>query len=285
MTKILCPIDFSSGSRDALRVAARLAQELDRSLEIVHAWYLPSFAAGGEYPLPADSIQGMVDDAERGLTEALDEARKMGSGHVATRLLTGPPWERIVEAASPSDLIVMGTHGRSGISRFLLGSVAEKVVRHASCSVLIARPNPASTPFRHLLVPVDFSECSRRAVDQARALALRTGARITLLHVLELPMVYRNKPSADLFENVDQRVTAQLHEWAELVERDTQIEVERIVRTGTPAAQAMGILTEDSSIDLVVVGSHGRTGMKRLLLGSVAEKLVRHAGVPVLVAR
>jgi len=283
--KILCPIDFSSGSHHAFRVAARLASELNAKLELVHAWHLPAMASGGEYPLPAEAIQGMVDDAERGLTDTLAEAKKLGVEHVSSQLVSGPPWERIIELASARDLIVMGTHGRTGISRFLLGSVAEKVVRHAPCSVLVARPHGEPAAFQHILVPVDFSEPSRRALDEAGDIASRTGARVTLLHVLELPAIYRGQPPADFVQDIDQRASTQLDDWGELVEQKTRAKVERIVRTGVAPAQVLSVIAEDPSVDLVVVGSHGRTGMKRLVLGSVAEKLVRHAGLPVLVAR
>jgi nucleotide-binding universal stress UspA family protein len=283
--KILCPIDFSAGSHHAFRVAARLATELDATLELVHAWHLPAYAIGVEYPLPADAIQGMVDDAERGLTDSLAEARKLGVARVSSQLVSGPPWERIVELARRDDLIVMGTHGRTGVTRFLLGSVAEKVVRHAPCSVLVARPHGEPAPFQHLLVPLDFSESSRLALDRAGDLASRTGARVTLLHVIEVPAIYRGQPPASFVHDIDTRASAQLDEWANLVEQKTRTRVDRLVRTGAAAAQSLALVAEDPTIDLVVVGSHGRTGMKRILLGSVAEKLVRHAGLPVLVVR
>ena len=137
--KILCPIDFSGGSQHAFRVAARLAGEAGSELMLVHAWFLPPIAAGGDMPLPADAIQGLVEDAERGLAELVTGAKSLGVQNVTSELVSGPPWERIVGLAEPEDLIVMGTHGRTGIRRFLLGSVAEKVVRHAPCSVLVAR--------------------------------------------------------------------------------------------------------------------------------------------------
>ena len=283
--KILCPIDFSAGSHHAFRVAARLASELSAKLELVHSWHLPPLATGGEYPLPPEALQGLVDDAERGLTDTLTEAKRLGVEHVSSQLVSGSPWERIVELAGPTDLIVMGTHGRTGISRFLLGSVAEKVVRHAPCSVLVARPHGEPLPFQHIVVPIDFSESSRHAVEQAGDIASRTGARVTLLHVLELPAIYRGQPPATYVQDVDRRASDQLDEWADVVEQKTRSRVERLVRTGAPAAQALALVAEDHSIDLVVVGSHGRTGMKRIVLGSVAEKLVRHSGLPVLVAR
>lgn len=276
--KILCPIDFSAGSRHALRVATRLANELGAPLVLAHAWFIPPIAIGGEFPLPSDSIQAMVDDAHRGLTDAVTEAKKAGVEKVSSEFLSGPPAERIAELASPGDLIVMGTHGRTGIPRFLLGSVAERVVRHAKCSVLIAREHGEPQPYRHILVPVDFSESSRRALEEAGDLASRTGAVVTLLHVLELP-------ASGLVPEAEQRAVTLLEEWGELVEQKTRTRVWNLVKTGTPAQQVLATAADDPSIDLIVLGSHGRTGMSRLLIGSVAEKVVRHAHRPVLIAR
>jgi nucleotide-binding universal stress UspA family protein len=275
--RILCPIDFSAGATHAFRVAARLACELDVELEIVHAWHLPPFTVGGEAPLPADAIQTLVDDAQRGLTDAIADAHRLGCPHVTSQLVSGPPWERITELARPTDLIVMGTHGRTGVSRFLLGSVAEKVVRHAPCAVLVARPHGPPERFKHLLVPVDFSETSKLALERAAELASRTGARVTLLHVLDMPDV--------LLPQAEPPATAALDEWADLLEQRTSHEVQRVVRTGVAAAQVLALASEDPTIDLIVMGSHGRVGIRRFVLGSVAEKIVRHASLPVLVAR
>jgi nucleotide-binding universal stress UspA family protein len=283
--KILCPIDFSAGAQNAFRVAARLASEANVELLLVHAWFLPAFSAGGELPLPADAVQGMVDDAERGLTDLLADAKKLGVTQVSSQLVSGPPWERIIELAEPDDLIVMGTHGRTGLTRLLLGSVAEKVVRHAPCSVLVTRPDGEARPFRHLLVPVDFSEYSQRALEEAGDLASRTGARVTLMHVIELPPIFRGSPPGDLVAGLDARATTQLGEWAGLVEAKTRTTASRIVRTGSAAGQILAVLGDDPTFDLVVTGSHGRTGFQRLMLGSVAEKLVRFAARSVLVAR
>lgn len=280
--KILCPIDFSAGSEHAFRVAARLARDTGCELLLVHAWFLAPIAAGGDMPLPADAIQGLIDDAERGLDELVPEARKLGVERVSAQLVSGQPWDRIVALAEPEDLIVMGTHGRTGIKRLLLGSVAEKVVRTAPCSVLVARPDGEPQAFEHLLVPVDFSEHSKRAVEQAGELARRSAARITLLHVIELPPIFRGTPPGDLVRGVDAQAKTTLAIWADLVAPATAA---RIVRTGSAPGQILSVLQDDPSFDLLVVGSHGRTGFQRLMLGSVAEKLVRFAPRPVLVAR
>jgi nucleotide-binding universal stress UspA family protein len=281
--KILCPIDFSAGSEHAFRVAAHLARESGAELLLAYAWFLPPMAAGGDVPLPADAIQGLVDDAERGLTDLVSEARSLGVDRVGSQLISGRPWERIVELAEPEDLIVMGTHGRTGITRLLLGSVAEKVVRHAPCSVLVARPDGEVRPFRHLLVPIDFSDYSNRALDEASDLAGRTGARLTLLHVVELPAVFRGAPPGQVVRDVDAMARAKLDAWAGLVA--PPVPVTQIVRVGPAAGQILSVLHDDPTFDLVVAGSHGRTGFQRLMLGSVAEKLVRFAPRPVLVAR
>ena len=275
---ILCPIDFSPGSRYALRVAIRLANESGAPLVLVHAWFVPAATAGGDPPMLGVTMQALVDDAQRGLTDALTEVKRAGVEHVTSQLVTGPPAERVASIATPRDLIVMGTHGRTGLSRVLLGSVAERVVRHAPCSVLIAREHGEPRAYRHLLVPVDFSEASRRALDEAGDLATRTGATVTLLHVLE-------RVSASSLLAADQGATALLDDWAELIERKTQTQVTRMIRTGTASHQALSVAAEDPSIDLIIVGSRGRTGLSRLLIGSVAERIVRHATGAVLIAR
>jgi len=276
--RILCPIDFSPGSEHAQRIAIRLAHETNAPLALVHAWSVPAVATATDMPVASDSLQGLLDDAERGLTDALDEARRGGVTHIKAQLVSGPAAERILELAEPTDLIVMGTHGRTGLARLLLGSVAETVVRHARCSVLVARRHVASH-FHHILVPVDFSDCSRRALDEAGELASRSGASVTLLHVLDPPEVYRQDQDEDL------QSTGRLDDWGDLVEARTARQVTRLMRTGSPAPQVLSTVAEDPSVDLIVVGSHGRTGLQRMLIGSVAEKVMRHATRPVMIAR
>ena len=226
--RILCPIDFSSGSEHAQRIAIRLAHEANAPLALVHAWSVPAVATATDMPLASDSLQGLLDDAERGLTDALDEARRAGVTHIKAQLVSGPAAERILELAEPTDLIVMGTQAGTGLARLLLGSVAETVVRHARCSVLVARRHVASPRFQHILVPVDFSDCSRRALDEAGELASRSGASVTLLHV--------DRSTGGLctrrtyFQSI-----GRLDDWGDLVEARTAKQVTRLMRTGNPA--------------------------------------------------
>jgi nucleotide-binding universal stress UspA family protein len=140
-TKIVCPVDFSACSREAVRVAAELARDGAASLILAHVWEPPKWASG-EVMLAPEVVQGTIDAEEAELENWKIHAKQLGAREVGTRFLTGVAWDAIVELAKADptiDLVVMGTHGRTGLRHVLLGSVAEKVVRHAPCPVLIVR--------------------------------------------------------------------------------------------------------------------------------------------------
>jgi nucleotide-binding universal stress UspA family protein len=138
--KILCPTDFSEGSREALRfVLDKLGTEAQ--LVLVHVWE-PPYVYGPDAGIPGSVFIDTRTMAENDLARWKGEAEQLGARRVTTVLATGAPWHEIVELArrDPAiDLIAMGTHGRTGLKHVLLGSVAEKVVRHATCPVLAAR--------------------------------------------------------------------------------------------------------------------------------------------------
>ncbi len=287
--KILCPIDFSPGSDRAMRVAVRLAERSSAELVIAHAFHIPPLVFAGEAPFPADMIERMQEDAQRSLAAAAKEATRLGAQRLTSRLLTGLPWDQIVEAVRSDatvDLVVMGTQGRTGLSRVFLGSVAEKVVRLAPCSVLTVREQAGVTPFDHVLCPIDFSESSRHALELAAKLAEPGGAGITLLHVLELPVDYSGDPHVPGFiEGLDTKAAHLLEQWGDDVRAKVSVPVTIRSTIGSPGGQALAALDDDRTFDLVVMGSHRRTGIRRVLLGSVAEKVVRHSACPVLIAR
>jgi len=288
LKKVLCPIDFSAGSGRAMAVAARIAGDADAELVLLHAWLVPAGMFPMEQPIPAELLQSMNDEVQRGLDAAVREATTLGARRVTPVLRYGIPWLSIVEALEDPafDLVVIGTHGRTGLARILLGSVAEKVVRHAPCPVLAIRPDGEPKPFTHALCPTDFSEDSRQAIDLAAGLVQAGGAGITLLHVIEAPVSYSGElPDPDLIRELDRRSADQLEAWVTRLRNTSSVPVTTRCRVGWPGAEILAAIDHDPSIDLVVMGSHGRTGIRRVLLGSVAEKVVRHARCPVYVAR
>lgn len=283
--KILCPTDFSAGSQHALQIATRMARETKAQLVIAHAWYIPATAYSLEAPFPPYVAQTIVDDAQRALDATVSEAIAAGATNTTGKLFSGLPWMKIVDELESGDydVCILGSHGRSGLARVLLGSVAEKVVRHAPCSVLAVRKDE---PFEHALVPTDFSESAAFAVDLATTLVGPSG-RITLLHVIEVPVAYSGEITiADFARDLDRHATAALdNELARIKRVAPGLKVDARSRIGYPGAQALAALDDDPTVELVVMGSHGRTGIKRALMGSVAEKVVRHARCAVLVAR
>ncbi|HEX8114857.1 MAG TPA: universal stress protein [Kofleriaceae bacterium] len=144
--KIVCPIDFSACSREALRVAVELARDGAATLVLAHVWEPPKWFAG-EVMVAPEVIQDVIDAEEAELERWKADAKQLGAGEVDARFLTGVAWDAIVELAKDDrtiDLVVMGTHGRTGLKHVLLGSVAEKVVRHAPCAVLVVRDRERS---------------------------------------------------------------------------------------------------------------------------------------------
>jgi nucleotide-binding universal stress UspA family protein len=283
--KLLCPLDFSAGSQQAMSVAVRLACEGDAELVLLHAWHVPVAAFPMELPFPPPSLQYLIDEARRGLDAAVHDAMALGAKRVSSRLVNGVPWSAIVETlADPTfDLVVIGTRGRTGLARVLLGSTAETVIRHAPCPVLAVRSE--ERPFQHVLCPIDFSEESRCAVDFAAQLVRPGGAGITLLHVVEAPVSYAGELPEDFLRELDQRSAEHLEACAAQLRSKVSVPVTTQWRIDWPGAGILAVLEREQTIDLVVMGSHGRTGIKRMLLGSVAEKVLRHARCPVFVAR
>ena len=136
--RILCPVDFSNPSRQAFEAAAERAREDDAKLTIITIYRT---AAEARTPIEPDLLPRLLADAEREVAQLKEEARSIGVKDVTGMALEGVPWDQIVRIAEidHTDLIIMGTQGRTGIEHALLGSVAERVVRHAPCDVLFVR--------------------------------------------------------------------------------------------------------------------------------------------------
>ena len=140
--RILCAVDFSEASRTALRIASEMSRDSGAELVVAYAWTPPVYFVGEVVGLPAGVLTDMIGTAERELAAWKTEAVGFGATNVRSVMLHGAPWHEIVQLAKKesADLVVLGTHGRTGIKHALIGSVAEKVVRHAPCATLVVPP-------------------------------------------------------------------------------------------------------------------------------------------------
>jgi len=281
---ILHPTDLSEGAQRAFAYAASLAHLHDAELHMLnvvgrHQYNFEELRAG--YPLKADILNTWMQDAGINQFTAADLAIVQVQEEGAV------PGTNILSYAeeNTADLIVMGTHGRRGVDRMLLGSVAEEVVRQAPCPVCTVRNALETAPadsVQRVMVPIDFSEASTRALEYAHELALTYGSEIVVMHAIEevvLPMAYGMAPKQVDAEAVRPNVEAAL---ANLLDEYVEIEHARAeIRVGYPPQEILDTIT-DASIDWVVMGTHGRQGLNRLLMGSVTERIVRHAPCPVL---
>jgi nucleotide-binding universal stress UspA family protein len=297
--RILCPTDFSEFSQRALRRAVSLARWSEARVTVLHVvvptpWALPAAAYGSSVTVPMDLIRTRREEVAQELERFVEPFLAEGVP-LQTRLADGEPWREILAAAEaqPADLVVMGTHGRSGFEHLLLGSVTEKVLRRAPCPVLTVGVDdaaPAALPlFRRIVCAADLTTASQATLDLALSLAAENLARVTLLHVVEGLLgesgreLYRPVPdAARLRSGLVERARQQLAEAGRPAH--SFCDVDERVETGK-AWQEILRVAEETGADLVVLGAHVQGGLGRLFLGSTADRVVRQAPCPVLVVR
>lgn len=295
--RILYPTDFSEHAEKAFPHALFLAEEFGAELHMFHAVVLHAAdPANPELAFPdlEAAYEEIHDWAADRMEEEAPEERRPAVEVVKAQDRGVAPAPTIVEYAvnRDVDLVVMGTHGRRGVRRMLLGSVAEEVLRTVPCPVLTVRPGEGrETPHRpeRILVPVDFSDYSDLALERGAELARRTGARLDVLHVIP-EISYPDPYFADaaairaMTKAAQEQVPEALREKVSRVVAGDDVEVETHMEVGSPAATIVDVATERES-DMIVISSHGRTGLKRMFLGSVAEGVVRRATCPVLTVK
>jgi nucleotide-binding universal stress UspA family protein len=302
---ILCPIDFSDTSIRALTHAAAIARWYEARLEVLHV--APAFDSG---LIPAMSDRFNVDspfpishdDIVAEIGRAIDAAHASGL-NLKALAQEGRAHEIIVcrAQAQPADLLVMGTHGRSGFNRLLMGSVTEKVRRTAPCPVLTVPPaasemTGAPVAFKRILCPIDYSPSALRALQYALDLGRQAGGSVIVLYALEY-MDLEEPPEPSPFDPCHQAVLdsrrrrqqridharEQLH--AQLAkESGTWCEIEEIVAIDR-AYKAILRHATVAKADLIVMGAQGTSGLELILYGSNTQHVVRAVACPVLTVR
>ncbi len=291
--RVLVATDLSLGSDAAVRRAAAIGRERGAELAVCHV--VPNaLRASVLFPqlnLPEPtSAEALTSPAAAAVAEQVSRVTGLEPSSYEILVAEGPPDARVVAAAEDwgADLVVVGASGRSAPERLLLGSVAERVVRHASVPVLVVRPGGG----RGVLAATDLSDPSLPALSAGAAEAGEAGGRLLALHALELSpglfvettAAFGGGPLPPPTELVERMRALALDSLASAVGLAGAPDAEVVVVDG-PAAAAVLAMATARDVDLVVIGTTGKTGLARLLLGSVAEAVVRSAPCSVLVVR
>ena len=272
LRRILVPVDGSESADSALDHAVSLAKAAGAEihlLSVVDPYVLSTVVERKEVEV---ELEGVVQDAAARVRDADVE--------VSTTVEVGFPHEEILDAVADEeiDLIVMGTHGRSGLQRFVLGSVAEKVVRLSPVPVLTVRTGATGTrPYEDIVVPTDGSEAAEPAERWGVDLAGQFDAVVHALSVVPKGRI-RSSETVAAHEEAARKAVDRVVARGE----SSGVRTADTVDHGIPHRTIVDYC-EDTDADLVVLGTHGRTGVERFVLGSVAEKVVRLSETPVLV--
>jgi len=292
LRSLLVPLDSSPLAEAALPYAEAIAKATNASLRLLTVAEtagegLRGVGAGMLAFLPNAHREALSDY----LADATPKVRERGFA-VTMLMLEGRPAEAIALAAErlAADLIVMATHGRGGAARWLIGSVADKVMRTGTTPTLLVQPPeegaPSEVSLRRIMVPLDGSPLAEGALPLAAQLALATGARLILVHAKPFrPSLAGEFEFVPDFSFAEVNVSAPAPAYLQDVSRTLAagLQVEAAVIRG-PAAVALEDFARDSHADLVVMATHGRGGLRRLVIGSSADRLVR-SGLPVLLVR
>lgn len=283
---VLIPTDGSASAERAARYGAVLAAAYGAGVHVL------SVVDERDYDGVEDdgsAVDAGKTAAERNATRAVDAvADLVGNGDVTTHVTVGVPADAICAYAADADvsLVVMGTHGRTGLERFVIGSVAEGVVRHADVPVVTVRAGDAAPtwpPIERIVVPTDGSDASLAAFSHAFDLAERFDATVDGLSVVDERTKSNVYTVSTALEEMSGGLEASARAATDRLAAEAKtrgIDVTTSVVDGLPS-RAICTHAESSDADLVVLATHGRTGLSHYLLGSVAERVVRNSTVPV----
>ena len=284
--KILLSTDGSEFSEGAVREAIRLAKRCSSSLTA-----LSVIETNAELEALAPQVTEKAEKVARANLEAVQARSKKEGVDCAIAIHAGEDsWEYIVDEATKnkSTMIVMGRRGRSGLKRLMMGSVTTRVIGHSPCNVLVV-PKAAQLEFRNILVATDGSKYSAAAASEAIGLAKQNNSALTVISVVpsELATPVDIDFTVNQREFIAEKEMQEAEKNAKAVKEAAEKEgvfVKAFVMSGKPA-EAIIETAKEKRADLIVLGSHGRAGLEKLLMGSVTERVIVLAACPVMVVK
>lgn len=300
LESLLVPLDGSKFSETSLSLAGHVARSTGARLHLahVHVAYEPDQLLAST-PFQYEGVNMAEYDArhleqEQEYLAGLSKRISQDGTCVDAKVLEGP---QIAESLATyagqvdADLVVITSHGHSGVSRIWLGSVADEMIRHTTLPLLVSRPGAEGgadiLTVRHILVPLDGSELAERVLDPAADLARATGARITLAHVVSMQTALGPRILPLLVDTLEPELdgaVAYLEETAGAL-REDGLDVSTRAAHGKAPALAIARMAKEVNADVIAMATHGYGGLKRALLGSVADKILRVSELPLLIMR
>lgn len=281
--KILVPLDFSDLGTKALHSAEKLAKLFNGSITPFHTYLPLNEVDGGPYMFGmGTTAMEDFDEIEEALHERLSELanEEIDSSLVTAPLISiGNPAQSIVEEADDFDLIVMTTHGRTGFSRFFLGSVSEKVLRMSHVPVLIVNEEREITNLERIMVTTDFSDHSKQAFPVAMEIAQKAQAKLDLVNVMPYDPQHEEEPESSKKQLREQRLKVLAKE--EMHQMGDLLETKLITSEDTPH-EAIIKYNQEDPYDLIIMSTVGRTGIDYLMMGSTTANVARHIQSPLL---
>ncbi len=281
--KILVPLDFSDLGSKGLHSAEKLAKLFNGTITPFHSYLPLNEVDGGPYMFGMGTTAiDDYDEIEVALHDRLYELAKkeVDPSLVAEPIISiGNPAQSIVEEGRDFDIIVMTTHGRTGFSRFFLGSVSEKVLRMSYVPVLVVNEQRELTDLKRIMVTTDFSDHSKRAFSIAKEIAKKAGAELELVNILAYDPQHEDEPDDSKHQLREQRLNVLAKE--ELHEMGDLLKTKLIVSSDTPHEAILNYNIDDPH-DLIVMSTVGRTGIDYLMMGSTTANVVRNVKSPVL---
>jgi len=279
---ILVPFDGSEGAAEVLHHASEIAHWADAT---IHVLYVADTNRDSVTVVEGQTVDALAQAGEDIVEEATKTLDSLGIPS-KTDVVQGNPAPTIVEYAEryDHDLVVMPTHGREGLSRYLIGSVSEKVVRLSSVPVLTIRMQPdeqLTFPYEDILIPTDGSPAATHAAEHLVRLAAALDATVHVLSVVDDSALGPDVRSTVTGKESEQAATDAIETVVSDAETHGVTDTVRHIEHGTPAEEILDCIKSDD-IHAVGMGTTGKRGTDRILLGSVAEKTVRSAPVPVM---